>query len=206
MNFRTRSAPSCRRPGWAPAAQFQEDIDLLRQMNNHSLEFLLFGRNLSQAVIFWPDRTAQAFFAAHWALSYGTPADLKVMQRWIGLAYNADKRVTAFDEFWLFVAEMPDAALKIPAYKPPGIERWLQIVRPAFTPPAELQGDFKWVRWQLADGLLRVRVDAASRSSDVRPLASEVGKPAEDGEGNCPGFLSDQGGQVCLRGRSNRGA
>jgi hypothetical protein len=92
------------------ANDLNRDLNILRRMNNHSLDFLVFREVNSKFLCFY-DRTVQAFFAAHWAMKYGTQEERDLVQNWIvyqGKEDDTPKRLTAYVEFWEFAAAMPD--------------------------------------------------------------------------------------------------
>src|SRR5262249_2684946 len=135
------------RTGHGSAAQLANDLDLLYRMNNHALEFLLFDSDISSGLLVWHNRTVQAFFAAYWAVRYASPReDLPRMQRWI--VDREGKRLSGFDEFWQFAAEMPDRALRTGSkLNMKDLQRWLALFQSSYTPPAELTGQHDWVQW-----------------------------------------------------------
>lgn len=117
-------------------ADFQRDLDLVRKMNNGTLEFLIF-RELDDKRLHWHDRTVQAFFAAYWAMTFGTAKDRNDMQRWI--VDSNGKALDAFDDFWTFAAELPDALVEK--------ERWLEVFSASYVAPQKLQGNDYPVQW-----------------------------------------------------------
>ncbi len=126
--------------------QFGEDVHLLRQMNNHSLQFLIFNNDECDSLLAYHDRTVLTFFVAYWAMKYGSDGDQKILDRWI--VDGKGERLYEFDEFWTFAAEMPDAALKQRhELTPKDLEGWLRVFRPCYTPPAQLTGSHDWVQW-----------------------------------------------------------
>jgi formylglycine-generating enzyme required for sulfatase activity len=112
------------------------DFDLLCRMNNETVDFLLF-RELGQRGVVWHDRTVQAFFAAYWGMRYGDAEDRGRLQSWIVDAKG--ERLTGFDEFWVFAAELPDALVDR--------ERWLEVFTPCYAPPQQVKGPDEWVQW-----------------------------------------------------------
>jgi formylglycine-generating enzyme required for sulfatase activity len=118
------------------AAEFERDLNFLRMMNNGALEFLIF-REASERRLVFHDRTVQAFFAACWAMRFGTPRDRKAMRRWI--VDGKGERLGGFDDFWTFAAELPDLCVDGP--------RWRKVFGCCYTPPQELHGQDEWVQW-----------------------------------------------------------
>jgi formylglycine-generating enzyme required for sulfatase activity len=119
-----------------PDLNIDDEINLLGKMNVGAVDFLLF-RNLSLQGLRWHDRTVQAFFAAHWAMKYGSDDDLRLLRKWI--VDSNGKRLAGFDEFWQFAAEMPDHLVDR--------NRWLSVFRDCYKPPAQLTGWHDWVQW-----------------------------------------------------------
>ncbi|MBP3957860.1 SUMF1/EgtB/PvdO family nonheme iron enzyme [Gemmata sp. G18] len=122
--------------GLGSRADYQNDFDLLMQMNTHALDFLLF-REVGNKGIIWHDRTVQAFFAAYWAVNFATVGDRKQMERWV--VGDEGERLSDFDEFWTFVAELPDAVVDR--------DTWHATLAPCYTPPQKVTGKHEWVQW-----------------------------------------------------------
>jgi formylglycine-generating enzyme required for sulfatase activity len=117
---------------------FYRDFDLLTQMNNEAVDFLLF-RELGQRGLVWHDRTVQAFFAAYWAMKFSSAADRQLLQRWVVDTEGEGLPGFGFNDFWMFAAELPDALVDR--------ARWLAVFEPCFTPPQQVQGSHDWVQW-----------------------------------------------------------
>jgi formylglycine-generating enzyme required for sulfatase activity len=116
--------------------EFGGDFDKLILMNNQGVDFLLF-RELGQKGLVWHDRTVQAFFAAYWAMKFGSERDRKLLEGWVVDAEG--EALKEFDEFWTFAAQLPDALVDQ--------ARWLGVFEPCFSPPkmiigANVQGHF----------------------------------------------------------------
>ena len=135
------------------AASFEDDVNLLYKMDNHTLDFSLFNTNLGTGELSFDNRTVRAFFAAYYATRHGClKEDLPNLKDWI--VDKDGKRLTAFDEFWTFGAEMPDRALRVDyVLTEEDMERWMRIFTPCYTPPAKLKPPAalkepdKWVQW-----------------------------------------------------------
>jgi hypothetical protein len=122
--------------GQRPDLDFGNDLALLIQMNNEAVDFLLF-HELGQKGLVWHDRTVQAFFAAYWAMMFGSAENQRLLQRWL---VDAEGKVLGgFHDFWTFAAELPDALVDRP--------RWLATFEPCYAPPQQLKGDRDWVQW-----------------------------------------------------------
>jgi formylglycine-generating enzyme required for sulfatase activity len=134
--FKTAVSRRLLRGGQRPNLDFDNDLALLTQMNNESLDFLLF-RELGQKRLVWYDRTVQAFFAAYWAMTFGSAEDQQMLQRWV--VNEQGGSLAAFNEFWTFAAELPDALVDR--------EHWLAVFEPCYAPPQEVKGDHDWVQW-----------------------------------------------------------
>jgi formylglycine-generating enzyme required for sulfatase activity len=106
--FRKRVATNLVAAGQGTAEELDRDLRCLRHLNNNALEFLLFREATNRRLV-WDNRTVQAFFAAYWAMNYGTPSDREKMKRWLVDARGG--HLDGFDEFWQFAAALPDAAL-----------------------------------------------------------------------------------------------
>ncbi len=135
-------APRLQQAKQGSVEECERDMDCLRQMNNNTLEYLLF-REANQNLWVFHNRTVQAFFAAHWATNYATPDDFEKMQRWI--IDHKGERLDGFNEFWTFAAEMPQV----------DTGRWLDLFEPCYTPPPDplpsppisVKDDRRWVEW-----------------------------------------------------------
>ncbi len=145
------------RLGVRTAADYERDLTGLRQMNNLSLDFLLFNNDQASEHLVFHDRTVQAFFASSWAVKYGTDDNLKLISRWIGVVRGYDHHYPAFDEFWQFAAQMPNRALRRPTQNDTedSHKRWLSLFSPCYLPPAEIWdryqglnvGAYAWTQW-----------------------------------------------------------
>ena len=113
--------------GHCTAPDFERDLDLLQRMNNSTLDHLLLRETSREAWIFH-DRTVQSFFAAYWAMKYGSSPDRTLMKKWIIDAEG--ERLTGFAEFWRFAAQMPQPLVDE--------EKWLEVFTPCYAPPEEL--------------------------------------------------------------------
>jgi hypothetical protein len=135
--------PKLEKMGHGSTGQFVKHLNQLRRMDNHTLEFSLFNSNLSTGQLSWAKRTVKAFFAAYWVTRYGCiKEDLPKLKEWIVDKHG--NRLAAYDEFWQFAAEMPDRALSAEDER---FNRWVQVFRPSFTPPAQLTGSHDYVQW-----------------------------------------------------------
>jgi formylglycine-generating enzyme required for sulfatase activity len=139
--------PKLQTMGHGTAADFAEDLDQLYRMNNHTLEFSLFNSDVSTGKLVWDNRTVRAFFAAYWEMRDASlDADLQRIRHWI--VDQAGNRLYTFSEFWEFAAEMPDRALRSDAkLSQKDLQRWLAVLGPCYTPPAQLTGEREWVQW-----------------------------------------------------------
>lgn len=133
--FKDSVGKRLQRAGQGTEADFERDFDLLMKMNNQAIDFLLFCE-LDQEGVVWHDRTAQAFFAAYWAMKYGDDEDRRRLRR---LVDANGGRLIDFDEFWTFAAELPDALVDG--------ERWLAVFEPSYTPPQNLTCSPNGVQW-----------------------------------------------------------
>jgi formylglycine-generating enzyme required for sulfatase activity len=125
-------------------AEFKRDIGELVDMNNGTVEFLLFHELGQGKGLHWHDRTVQAFFAAVWTVKFATEEHLALIRKWI--VDRKGKRLEAFDEFWQFVAEMPDELVG----RNDRDCRWLRIIAPSYQPPQHLNESrlsFENVQW-----------------------------------------------------------
>jgi hypothetical protein len=116
-----------------PELNFSNEFNLLTLMNNEAVDFLLF-RELGHRGLAWHDRTTQAFFAAYWAMRFGSPEDRQLLRDWV-VDRNGES-LDVFNEFWTFAAEMPNAL--VDRKRPNGLvdrERWLAVFRPCYAPP-----------------------------------------------------------------------
>ncbi len=139
------------------AADYQRDLGGLRQMNNLSLDFLLFNNDERSKHLVFHDRTVQAFFAAYWAMKYGTEEDLKLITHWICVVDANSNHSPSFDEFWQFAAQMPNRALRRLAQDAieDDYQRWLNLFSPCYLPPPEIRqrnqgpenGAYEWAQW-----------------------------------------------------------
>ncbi len=134
--FHTAVATRLAGAGLGTPAEYQNDFDLLTQMNTGAVDFLLF-RELGRRGVAWHDRTVQAFFAAYWGMRFGSPDDRVQMRRWV--VDGKGEGLAAFDEFWTFAAELPDELIDR--------ERWFAVFRPYFAPPQTVRGSHDWVQW-----------------------------------------------------------
>lgn len=122
--------------GQGTNSDFRRDFNLLIKMNNGAVDFLLF-RELGQRGVVWHDRTVEAFFAAHWAMKYGNADDRRQMERW--KVKDAPWHLGAFEEFWTFVAELPNALVDN--------DRWLAAFGPYYTAPQQPTCKHDHVQW-----------------------------------------------------------
>ena len=122
--------------GLGGKGKFDRDLNLLGQMNNFTLDYLLFRDAGGKRWVFH-DRTALAFFAAHWAMKRGTPTDQALIRQWI--VGPSDKQLSGYDEFWQFAAEMPEPL----ADK----TRWLAMFCPSYEHPHRLRGSETVIQW-----------------------------------------------------------
>lgn len=151
------------RLGLRTARDYESDLTGLRQMNNFSLDFLLFDNDQAEEHLVFHDRTVQAFFAAYWVMKYGTDEDLALLDRWIGVVDSDGIRSPGFDEFWQFAAQTPDRALNKLGRKlmPDDHNRWRRVFGPCYQPPREIReryrsevnGAYEWcsgtMRWSI---------------------------------------------------------
>ncbi len=116
--------------------EIEKDLKLLRQMNSHALDFLLFAEAEEKRWVF-ANRTTQAFFAAYWAVKWGTPGDLEQILSWrVGEYINPN---SAYDEFWQFAAQMPGRLVDR--------EKWLKIFRPSYAETKILYREWDHLSW-----------------------------------------------------------
>jgi formylglycine-generating enzyme required for sulfatase activity len=151
--FQDHVAQRLQAAGQGTAAEFERDFGLLKDMNIHALDFLLF-READARQLVWHDRTMQAFFAAYWAMNFGTPEDGKNWDRWKAVVEDDGDGLTGFDEFWQFAAEMPDQLLR-------GTERWLDTFTPCYGLPKQLNGkpgqEIQWCRRMIYHSFARMQ-------------------------------------------------
>ena len=133
------------------AGALERDLDILQRMNNFSLDFLVFREAGSKHLRFY-DRTVEAFFAAYWAMKFGTPEDRALLKNWI--IDKGGKRLGGFNEFWQFAAEMPDQLIDKP--------RWLEVFGPCYAEPkglAEKQDEeVQWCRQMIYHSYARMEM------------------------------------------------
>ena len=143
---------------------FSKDFKLLTEMNTRTVDFLLF-RELGQRGIAWHDRTVQAFFAAYWAMTFGAAHELETIRdKWI-IDPKGD-RLDAFDEFWQFAAEMPDALVNT--------GKWHGVFKPCYALPKELarlpQAEVQWRRKMIYHSFERMAERSRPTIDDWRGL------------------------------------
>ncbi len=90
------------------AATFDKEFNLLKEMNIHALDFLLFSESNERKLVF-RDRTTLAFFAAYWACHCEKPKKLDTTRKWV--VDELFEKNLECREFWQFAAEMPNAGL-----------------------------------------------------------------------------------------------
>ena len=139
--------PKLEKMGLGTAGEFEEHLELLRAMDNHTLDFSLFSSDWSTGELSWDNKTVRAFFAAYWATRHASfDEDLPMLNAWI-IDKNGE-RLTAFDEFWQFAAEMPDRALRTgDKLIEDDLNRWMHLFAPCYTPPGKVKGKHEWVQW-----------------------------------------------------------
>lgn len=103
-----------------------KDWGRLKKMDSHGLKSILF-RDSGITRIEFTDITLRDFFAAYWACNYAD-VETDFDRLWQCVPDPLFERNMAYQEFWNFVAEMPDAALLN------GKERWENLMAPIFAP------------------------------------------------------------------------
>jgi formylglycine-generating enzyme required for sulfatase activity len=124
--FQDRVAERMEKAGLGTSAEFDRDFDLLKDMNIHALDHLLF-READEERLAFHDRTVQAFFAAYWACRHATLDELKATRKWV--VDDLFEKNVEFREFWRFAAEMPDAVMPRDDDDKADEERWLALFR-----------------------------------------------------------------------------
>jgi formylglycine-generating enzyme required for sulfatase activity len=127
-------------------AEFERDFIKLVEMNNGTVEFLLFHELGQGKGLHWHDRTVQAFFAAVWAVKFATEEHLARSQKrmivdelskFVAEMPEVDDAIIykeIVEEFWQFVVEMPDELVGSNGRDC----RWLRIVSPSYQAPQHL--------------------------------------------------------------------
>jgi hypothetical protein len=152
--------------GVTSRATFDKELLLLKQMNVHVLDFLLFRESNDRRLAF-RDRTAMAFFAAYWACHSEVPKKLDVTRAWVVDALFDSN--LEYREFWQFAAEMPDTGMPKKNGGKVDESRWLNLFTPLY------DGSIK-------DGQDPIRSTEFIHRSWQRMATSEVGKEVIEGK------------------------
>ncbi len=105
-----------------------DDWQTLVRMDSHGLKHFLFSsaeKIADRELIRFNDISTQAFLAAYWVCNFGSPRD-EFDRLWSCVPDPLFERNPAYAEFWNFVAEMPDDALRN------GPELWQELISPIF--------------------------------------------------------------------------
>ena len=135
-NFLSAVDRRLRAAGQRQDLSLANDFDLLIQMNNAGVDFLLF-RYMGQKGLVWHDRTVQAFFAAYWAMKHGSTQDFELLRTWV--VDGVGKRIEGFNEFWSFAADLPDPLVET--------VRWIMAFKSCYTPPQQTTDHYECVQW-----------------------------------------------------------
>jgi formylglycine-generating enzyme required for sulfatase activity len=126
--FKSRVADRMVAAGQGTHADFDRDFSLLKDMNIHTLDHLLF-REASKERLSFHNRTTQAFFAAYWACRHArmdaSANELEVTRTWV--VDDLFKQNREFREFWQFAAEMHDDGLPMDLDGSVDESRWIEL-------------------------------------------------------------------------------
>jgi formylglycine-generating enzyme required for sulfatase activity len=128
-SFQGAAAARAVEAGVASQATFERELLLLKEMNVHALDFLLFRESNEHRLAF-RDRTTMAFFAAYWACRYEKPKKLEITRTWVVddlFGMNQEHQ-----EFWQFAAEMPDTGMPKNDRDETDESRWLALFAPLY--------------------------------------------------------------------------